>query len=117
MTTTERRLKLIEVLALRRYDTMGNLAFEFGVSTRTIQRDLLEINDTIPIECKPGRYDGGIYVMEGFSAQRSYMNDQEIQLLKKLREFAVEYQNKLFSQDEILLLSKILYKYSKPKSK
>lgn len=40
MTASERRMALIEVLCLRRHDTRENLAFEFGVSKRTIEYDV-----------------------------------------------------------------------------
>ena len=42
MRQTERQPKLMEVLYQRRSDTMENLAEEFGVSVRTIQRDLVD---------------------------------------------------------------------------
>lgn len=37
MGPNERRKEIIEVLCKRRHDTMKNLAFEFGVSDRTIR--------------------------------------------------------------------------------
>lgn len=40
MTASERRMALLEVLCLRRHETRENLAFEFGVSKRTIEYDV-----------------------------------------------------------------------------
>ncbi len=36
----ERRQELFEVMCERRHDTIDNLAFQFGVDRRTIERDI-----------------------------------------------------------------------------
>ena len=41
MTASERRNAILEVLCFRRFDTVANLAFEFGVTDRTIRNDRL----------------------------------------------------------------------------
>lgn len=68
MGTAERRLKLMSLLCKRRHETMSNLATEFGVSVRTIQRDIDEISDMVPVYVKTGRYEGGVYMMDGYSS-------------------------------------------------
>lgn len=40
MGTAERRDEIIKLLCRRRHETIPNLAFEFGVSERTIRRDI-----------------------------------------------------------------------------
>ena len=40
MGTAERRSRILRALCRRRHDTMTNLATEFGVSVRTIMRDI-----------------------------------------------------------------------------
>lgn len=50
--TAERRLKLIKLLCQRRHETIINLSKEFNVSVRTIQRDIDEISDILPIYVK-----------------------------------------------------------------
>jgi len=85
LEAAERRLKLIKLLCHRRYETMQNLAFEFGVSTRTILRDIDEISDIIPIYCKKGRYDGGVYIEDSYRFEKLYMTNEEIDLLKKIQ--------------------------------
>jgi len=64
MKSFERRIELIKVLYRREYETINNLAFEFGVSNRTIRRDIDELSRMIPIYTKPGRYGGGIYIIK-----------------------------------------------------
>lgn len=46
MQPNERRRRIIEILNLRRQDTMQNLANEFGVSRLTIYRDLLVLEES-----------------------------------------------------------------------
>jgi hypothetical protein len=54
---------------------MENLATELAVSKRTIRRDIEILSAFYPIYTQPGKYNGGIYVMEGFSMERMYMSD------------------------------------------
>ena len=55
MQPNERRRRIIEILNLRRQDTMQNLANEFGVSRLTIYRDLLVLEDSYPLRHIHGR--------------------------------------------------------------
>lgn len=50
MQPSVRRVKIIELLNLRRRDTMQNLADEFGVSWDTIQRDITILEQEYPLE-------------------------------------------------------------------
>ena len=85
MSTTERQLKLMRTLSQRRYDTVSNLALEFGVTARTILRDIDEITPYIAVYCKRGRYDGGVYVDPNYRMDRAYMMPDEIAVLRKVR--------------------------------
>ena len=49
MTASERRNAILEVLCFRRFDTVANLAFEFGVTDRTIRNDILTLSLEYPI--------------------------------------------------------------------
>lgn len=110
MGASERRLEIMKLLCKRRYETMANLAEEFGVSVRTIQRDIDELTFLMPLYVKSGRYDGGIYVDEDYTMDRMYMNSDEIELLKKLE---ILTSDKL-SNNEIILLRQIIKTYTKP---
>ena len=61
MTANERRNAILEVLCLRRFETVENLAFEFGVSGRTIRNDVLILSCEYPIYTAKGN-GGGIRV-------------------------------------------------------
>ena len=65
MAAEQRRLAIMELLCSRRHDTRENLAFEFGVSKRTIEYDVSILSLRYPIYTTQGK-GGGIYVMEGF---------------------------------------------------
>ena len=43
---SERRMSIIETLSERRSDSIDNLAFEFGVSRRTMRNDIPTLYDT-----------------------------------------------------------------------
>ena len=60
MGTAERRRQMMLLLCRRRHETMRNLASEFGVSERTIRRDVEALSCTEPIYTQPGRYGGGV---------------------------------------------------------
>ncbi len=113
MGTAERRYEIMKLLCRRRHETICNLAAEFGVSTRTIQRDIEILSTTEPIFTQPGKY-GGIYVVEGYSIDRMYMTKAELDVLQKLY-IAADENAKLLTNDEKALLSFIISQYSKPK--
>lgn len=115
LNAIERRFRLIEILLYRRYEKTENLAFELGVSTKTIQRDLLEINTIIPIYSRTGKYYGGIYLREGFSIYKAFLTEEEVVLLSKIKEYILSYKSKGFSKEEVNLLERIIEKHSIPK--
>lgn len=83
MTAAERRRAILEALCIRRHDTRENLAFEFGVSKRTIEYDVLELSLNYPVYTAQGN-GGGIYVVDGFRLDKSYLSEKQTALLTKL---------------------------------
>lgn len=110
MGTAERRLEILKYLCIARKATMPELAETFGVSIRTIQRDILEIEETFhaPLDVRCGKYNGGIYVLGDYSFDRAYMHDDELDLLKKVQHLTKSQ----ISDKENALLSQIIKKYS-----
>lgn len=115
MGTAERRTEIMRILCRRRHETISNLAEEFGVSTRTILRDIEVLSVTEPIYTQCGRYGGGVYVMDDYSMNRMYMTDEELSLLHKLSRFADERFLCELSTEENKLLKSIISQYTKPK--
>lgn len=71
MQPNERRRRIIEILNLRRQDTMQNLANEFGVSRLTIYRDLLVLEESYPLLSHT--WTGGVALPKGY-----YLNTQHL---------------------------------------
>ena len=84
MRPSERREKILEMLCIRRQDTVENLAAEFQVSERTIKYDIEELTLTYPIETIRGRYGGGVKVKDGYYVGRNYLKPPQKNLLLKL---------------------------------
>lgn len=83
MTASERRNAILEVLCLRKHETRENLAFEFGVSKRTIEYDILTLSLEYPIYTTQGN-GGGIHVVEDFRLGKSCLKNEQQELLERL---------------------------------
>mgnify|MGYP000807110830 CR=1 FL=1 len=83
MTASERRKEILEVLSLRRVEQINNLAFQFGVSEKTIRRDILTLSLEYPIYTTKGN-GGGIHVDENYRLGKSYLKDEQQELLQRL---------------------------------
>ena len=83
LTATERRRALLETLCKRRFDTRENLAFEFGVSKRTIEYDVTVLSINYPVYTVQGN-GGGIRVMDGFDLDKPRLTEKQTAFLVKL---------------------------------
>ena len=86
LKANERRQKILEILCVRRQETMENLAQEFNVTIRTIRNDIEELTLAHPIETVRGRYGGGVRVADGYYLGRKYLKPNQQELLKRLSE-------------------------------
>ena len=111
MGTAERRLEILKYLCRKRHATMPELAGQFGVSVRTIQRDIYEIETTfrVPISVRCGKYDSGVFIVGDYTFDRMYMCEEEISLLRKVQELAGDR----LSDKENALLSQMIKNYTK----
>ena len=116
MGTFERRSEIIRVLCRRRYETIANLAEEFGVSRRTIHRDIEALSLSEPIYTQCGRYGGGVYISEGYVMNRMYMHEPELALLHKIAGYAETKAPCDLSLQERRLLKTIISQYTKPRT-
>ena len=112
----ERRHEIMKILCRCRYETINNLAAGFGVSPRTIQRDIEILSRTEPIFTQCGKYGGGVYVVEGYSMNRMYMTNAELDVLKKLY-IAADENVALLTDNEKRILRYLISQYSKPNIK
>jgi predicted DNA-binding transcriptional regulator YafY len=92
------------------------LAVEFGVSERTIRRDIEILSYTEPIYTQTGRHGGGVYVVEGYNMDRMYMSEEEIAVLRKIKNEADHQNNELLLPGEEKTLERMIHTYTKPKN-
>mgnify|MGYP003311562703 CR=1 FL=1 len=114
MGTSERRLEMMKYLCRKRHATMSELSREFGVSVRTVQRDIFELGFTMPLEVRAGRYDGGVYVIGGYTIDRMYMNEAELNVLGKLASLVEENIISVLNDEERSTLHRLIENYTKP---
>ena len=87
---------------------------EFGVSERTIRRDIEILGLTEPIYTQPGRYSGGVYVTENYYMDRMYLEEAEIALLAKILRHTKLEQPYVLTNEDVLVMQKILEDHTKP---
>ena len=110
----ERRKEILKKICRRKHDTISNLAFEFGVSERTIRRDIEILSLTEPIYTQTGRYGGGVYITDDYSIDRMYMSNEELNVLHKIFSFAVNSEKCVLNSEELKTLERIVSDYTKP---
>lgn len=112
--TAERRKEIMKILCRRKHETIGNLAFELGVSERTIRRDIETLSLTEPIYTQTGRYCGGVYVVDSYSINQMYLLEKEAEILHKLFHALVNQKKCLLTPKELDVFHSIVNKYTKP---
>lgn len=112
MGTAERRNEMFKYLCRVRHAKISDLAQMFGVSEKTISRDIfeLEMMHRVTLEIKRGRYGGGVHVPKGYNFGQLYLYEEEIALLIKLQKLA---EDKL-SNEENNSVSRLIKKYTNP---
>ena len=81
----ERRQRIIDILNMRRSEKIDNLAFEFNVTRRTIEKDIQVLSCSYPIDTKTGP-SGCVFVQEGFDLYERYLTATQFEVLKRLKE-------------------------------
>lgn len=112
MGTTERRNAIMRCLYRRRHDTINNLASEFGVSNKTIQRDIDHLSLTEPIYTMCGRYGGGVYIMTEKAAHEETAGAQEAEVLAKLLYLLEKQQGAGLNQEEMNVFRRVVRNYT-----
>lgn len=115
LETSERRMTILKILCRRRHETIGNLAQEFEVSERTIRRDIESLSLTEPIYTRTGRYNGGIYVVAGYSMYRMYFKPEELEVMNKILRHINHGKELLLSEFEKKVVTNLVEEYTKPK--
>lgn len=111
MKPVERHMKILKIICQRRFERIENLSFELGVSERTIRRDIELLSLDHAIYTKKGKY-GGIFALDTFKLDRVYMEEKEIEVLKKVA--STMQDNTTLSDDEKNILNNIILDYTRP---
>ena len=76
----ERRRQLIVRIYERQQDTIGNLAFEFGVSSHTIRNDIRVLELEYPIYTRMGA-GGGVFILDSSRLKQRWLTVRQRELL------------------------------------
>ena len=106
MAMNERRAEILRILTARRCVTMPELARTFGVTTRTIQNDVVALMVDYPLETRQGR-GGCVKVAEWYHPHRNLLSEEQQRVLSQLMESANEQQARV--------LREMLREYGSPK--
>lgn len=113
--SAERRKEIMKILCRRGHETITKLADEFGVSIRTIQRDIDVLSLYEPIYTKNGRYQGGVYIMKGYDPDKQYFACEDTELLESIVAQSEKTGCCRLNREQLSKLKKIISNYSKPK--
>lgn len=111
MDTAERRHSIMQTLYRRRYDTISNLSEEYGISKRTMRRDIDALSLTAPIYTQSGR-NGGVYVLDGCYGNHINLSEEETKVLYKLYGSAQKQQACPLTKTELTVFEKLLTNYT-----
>ena len=97
MTASERRDEIMRIMIARRQETIPNLADELGVSRRTIERDILSLTATNPLETVQGN-GGGVRLPEWYHPYRNTLSREQTATLANLMGRASEEERTVLRQ-------------------
>lgn len=115
MKAFERHYRILQIINEKRQVTIGYLANELEVSDKTIMRDIWFLSDFLPIRTTPGRYGGGVSYMDDYRYcdYKFYITEEQERLLNKIINDAKSTGICHLSSYDIVILNKIIKKYSK----
>lgn len=108
MDTAHRRMEIISILSVKGHITSRELAWEFGVTVRTIHHDIFALSFDYPIYTKPG-CGGGIFITDSYKPYANTLTPTELETLCRL------YRKSEGKEKEILF--RIIHKYGADKLK
>ncbi len=106
MMLNERRAEIMRILTARRRETMGCLANELNVTSRTIRTDITALMVDYPLETLRGN-GGCVRVADWYHPHRNLLSEEQQRTLSQLMESANEQQAKV--------LREMLVEYGSPK--
>ena len=83
MDTAHRRMEIISILSVKGHITARELAWELGVTIRTIHHDIFALTFDYPIYTKPG-CGGGVFITENYKPYTNTLTETELETLCRL---------------------------------
>ncbi len=105
-SAVDRRQLVLEYVSDHRFATIDELASEFSVNRRTIERDIRFLSCSYPIVTENWR-GGGVRALDGWYLTHRYLHDDQEALLRSLLP-------RLAPEDKIKM-EQILTAFAKPK--
>lgn len=89
--SSKRQNKILEILSVRRFDTIANLCDEFGASRYTIMRDIRVLSEISPIYTLRGPSGGVYFEKDCFHtkseyAANKYLSDKQKKTIRDIIE-------------------------------
>ena len=112
MGASDRREAIMRILYRRGNETIANLANEFGVSERTIRRDIIELSINYPIFTVRGRYYGGIHIVDGSSGRQRIFVGRNLETITAVLDYISDNPIDGVGDDDIKALRQLIEKYS-----
>ena len=106
MTATDRRQAILDYLLLHRRATRQQLMDMFNVGERTIDRDIIALSCTYPIDTVPGRA-GGVVIEDGYHLGKQYLDKKQEDLIRQLTASATDNETRATLQS---ILDKFAHK-------
>lgn len=100
----ERQSAILDLIYRERHTTEAALAEVFGVSDRTIRKDVIALACMLPIRTVRGRYGGGIWLEDWFDPSSNVLSAKQEDLLKRLR--------LTLDGEDLLILNSILAQFA-----
>ena len=97
VSATERRAEIIRILTARRSDTMGRLATDLGVTTRTIRADVSALMVDHPLETRRGN-GGYVKIADWYHPYRNTLSEEQQQVILQLIPTVDEHQAKVLRE-------------------
>ena len=100
----ERHSAILNLIYRERHTTETKLAEMFGVSNRTIRKDIISLACIVPIKTVRGRYGGGIWLEDWFDPNSNYLSATQENLLKRI--------SQTLAGQDLLVLNSILVQFA-----
>ena len=83
MDTAHRRMEIISILSVKGHITSRELAWELGVTIRTIHHDIFALTFDYPIYTKQG-CNGGVFITDNYKPYTNTLTETELETLCRL---------------------------------